>query len=237
MRLLALCLTLEWKLILSTRWSEMISAAVDEQAFILLRRNASGAIEGQHCRDDPSVADTLLAKPPVRRMFFVEDESAWTLTNVLLETLDRRLPHSTAVCLSGKGSGYMVKLQEHFPRPPKPGLLYAYLFDGDKRNEVGASANNRWPAFCLPTPGDPDDLFRACEGDVPQLASRLNVPEAELSRFLDSIEGRENHDWVNELATEYGRGKVLRVLAEMWVEGNREHLDEILEQLRAHVNG
>ena len=90
--------------------------------------------------------------------------------------------------------------------------------------------------ICLPTPGDPDDLFRACEGDVPQLASRLNVPEAELSRFLDSIEGRENHDWVNELATEYGRGKVLRVLAEMGWKAI-ENIDEILEQLRAHVNG
>lgn len=233
-RLLLICLERDWKLIVATHSSEMISVAAREDAFVLLRMNSSGLVEGRHCRDDPGLPDTLLAEPPVRRIFFVEDESAWILTTVLLEALDRRLLPSTAI-IWGKGAGYMGGLQKHFPRPPGSPLTYGYIFDGDQRDEVRASGADRWPAFFLPTDDDPDDLFRSCEEDVSQLAYRLNVPVEELTLFLDSIEGRENHDWVNDLGERYGRQKVLRVLAEMWSENHADERRDLLDQLGSHV--
>jgi hypothetical protein len=126
----------------------------------------------------------------------------------------------------------MAELQNHVPRPPRPEVSFALLFDGDQRLKIKSSARNRWPALFLPTDQDPDDLFKSVRADVPQLAARLNVLEGELSRFLDSIEGQDPHDWVNDLGERYGRPRVLRVLAEMWVEGNAIIVEPFLDELR-----
>lgn len=230
-RLLRICLDREWRLIVTTHSSEMIADALEEQAFVLLRTGDEGTAIATHCQDDPTVADTLLARPPIRHVFFVEDESAWMLAHVLIEAYDRRLARASAV-VWGNGSGYMVELQEHFPRPPQREIVYTYLFDGDKRAEVHESKQNRWPALFLPTDSDPDVLFRTLRADVPRLAAKLNVPDGELSRFLDTKEGVDAHDWVNDLGAEYGRPRVLRTLAELWVDRNESTVTSFFEALR-----
>ena len=230
-RLLKICLDRGWKMVVSTHSSEMIADALDEQAFILLRTDEDGATVATHCVDDPAVADTLLARPPIRHVFFVEDESAWMLARVLIESMDRRLARSSAI-VWGNGSSYMSELQEHFPRPPLLEISYAYLFDGDKRAEIGKSKQNRWPAFFLPTDDDPDLLYQTLRADVGTLAGRLNLPGGELARFLDSKEGADPHDWVNDLGAEYGRPQVLRVLAELWVERNEAAATAFTVELR-----
>lgn len=229
-RILKICLDRGWRLVVTTHSAEMISDALDEQAFVLLRADDEGVVVATHCLDDPTVADTLLARPPIRHVFFVEDESAWMLAHVLIETFDRRLARSSAI-VWGNGSGYLTELQAHFPRPPTLEISYLYLFDGDKRAEVQASKQNRWPALFLPTEDDPDALFRTLRTDVAKLAERLNVPEGELARFLDSKEGVDPHDWVNDLGEEYGRPRVLRTLAELWVESNETTVTSFLAEL------
>lgn len=230
-RLLKVCVDRGWRMVISTHASELITEAVGEQAFILLRTDENGAGLAIHSRDEPAAADTLLARTPIRHVFFVEDESAWMLARVLIETLDRRFARSSAI-VWGNGSGYLVELQEHFPKPPNPEIRYSYLFDGDKRAEVQASRAGRWPALFLPTAEDPDDLFKTARTDVPELAKRLNVPEGELSLFLDSKEGMDSHDWVNDLGEHYGRQQVLRTLAEMWVANNEAVANSFLDELR-----
>lgn len=230
-RLLKICLDRKWSVVLTTHASEIIRRAVEEEAFVLLRTDTDGGIVAVHCMDDPAAADTLLDVPPVRHVLFVEDESAWMLTRVLVESLDRRLARSVEL-VWGNGSGYMAELQEHFPSPPRPEIRYAYVFDGDKRGEIGVSKNNRWPALFLPTDDDPDELLRTARLDVPALALRLNVPEGELSRHLDSMEGLDAHDWVNGLGAKYERARVLRALAELWVEGNAAVVEPFLDDLR-----
>lgn len=230
-RLLRICLERDWQLVVTTHSSEMIADALEEQAFLLLRTSDKGIAIATHCQADPAVADTLLARPPIRHVFFVEDESAWMLARVLVEAYDRRFARASTV-VWGNGSGYMVELQEHFPRPPQPEIAYTYLFDGDKRKEVTESKQNQWPALFLPTDNDPDVLFQTLRTDVPCLAAKLNVPESELTRFLDTKEGLDAHDWVNDLGSEYGRPRVLRTLAELWVESNEQPVKSFLEALR-----
>lgn len=232
-RLLRVCMDRGWLLVVTTHSSEMIADALEEEAFVLLRTDDDGAAVATHCLDDPSVADTLLARPPIRHVFFVEDESAWVLANVLIEAFDRRLARSSAI-VWGNGSGYMTELQASFPRPPALEISYVYLFDGDKRAEVQASKPNRWPALFLPTDDDPDVLFRALRADIANLAKRLNIPRGELARFLDSKEGADPHDWVNDLGAEYGRPRVLRTLAELWVEANEAAVRLFVDELK-HV--
>ncbi|OII21324.1 hypothetical protein BIV04_11440 [Frigoribacterium sp. MCBA15_019] len=215
-RLLQLCLSRDWSLVLSTHSTEMIERALEREAFVLLRVDESGAIEATRSKDDPGAADTLMSPAPIRNILFVEDESAWMLCTVLMEAGDRRLPPVSSV-IWGKGAGYMVTLQEHFPRSPASMFSYSYVFDGDQRQHVKKSKTARWPALFLPTSQDPDELFVTNAQNVPELARRLNVPEHELSLFLDGKQGLDPHDWVNDLGVKYGRQKVLRVLAEMWV--------------------
>lgn len=229
-RVLKICLDRGWRAIISTHSSEMIEQGLEEEAFVLLRTEDDGEAVAVHCHDDSSVAETLLARPPVRHVFFVEDESAWILARVLIEKLDRRFSRSSSI-VWGNGSGYLSELQKHFPRPPDIDVRYTYLFDGDKRAEVQQSKKGRWPALFLPTEHDPDRLFQTAGGDVANLAARLNVPEGELSRFLDSKEGVDSHDWVNDLGARYGRSQVLRTLAEVWTEKNEVIVNMFLEEL------
>ena len=230
-RLLGVCLERGWNIVLATHSTEMIGQAVDEEAFVLLRTEDDGSMVSVRSADDPTVADSLLARPPIRHVVFVEDESAWNLARVLLETMDRRVASSTAL-VWGNGAGYMVELQRHVPRPPRPEISFAFLFDGDQRTKVKPSKRNRWPALFLPTDQDPDDLYKSVRSDVPQLAVRLNTPTGDLPLFLDSIEGQDAHDWVNDLGERYGRPRVLRVLAEMWVETNSAIVESFLDSWR-----
>lgn len=229
-RLLKICLERGWQLVTTTHSAEMISEALEEQAFLLLDTDEQGETFATHCLEDPTVADTLLARPPVRHVFFVEDESAWMLAQVLIETFDRRLARSSAI-IWGNGFGYMTELQEHFPRSPNFEISYTYIFDGDKRSDVKKSKSNRWPALFLPTDDDPDVLFKSLRTDKATLSRKLNVPEGELGRFLASKEGIDPHDWVNDLGQEYERSRVLRALAELWVENNETVIASFLEEL------
>lgn len=223
LRLLKVCLERHWNLVIATHASEIISEAVAADAFMLVRIDDSGTSVATHCSDDPTVAETLLARPPIRHVFFVEDESAWMLMRVLLERFDRRRIDSSAF-VWGNGYGYILQLREYFPKPPRPDIHYAYVLDGDKRKDVAKSEHGRWPLIFLPTEGDPDGLYRSAKNRAVDLADRLHVPEGELRRFLDSREGVDSHDWVNDLGEKYERQRVLRVLAEIWVE---EHPEDV----------
>ena len=222
-RLLKICLKRDWSLMITTHSSEMIGQAVEEDAFVLLSTGDDGEPTAAYSVDDPTIADRLLATPPIRNVFFVEDESASTLLRVLLEAYDKRVSASTEI-VWGKGSGYMVGLQQHLPRAPNGAIRMALVFDGDKRIEVQESTSKQWPALFLPTEGDPDDLFKTARGDVAGFASRISVPVGELSRFVDSLEAHDPHDWVNDLGDRYGRQRVLRALAELWAARNQDEV-------------
>lgn len=231
-RLLRICRDRNWSLVLSTHSAEMIDLALAEQAFVLLRSEEDGTTSSVHSIDDPTAADRLLARPPVRHIVFVEDESAWHLSRALIEALDIRLANSTLI-VWGNGAGYLTELQTHLPRPPRPEIRFVVLFDGDQRQQVTPASGNRWPALFLPTEQDPDELFKSNRTDVQGLASRLNTAASGLKTFLDSIEGQDPHDWVNDFGQEYGRPNVLRTLAELWIERNPAIVGAYLKELRA----
>lgn len=230
-RLLAICLKRGWRIILSTHSTEMIDRAVDEQGFVLLRNDERYGTVAFHSADEPSAADELVARPPIRHVFFVEDESAHVLATVLMESLDRKLAFS-AVGIWGSGAGDLTKLHKHLPKPPNSVIRFTYLYDGDKRDELPSPSTNRWPALCLPTDEDPDDLFMQAGGAIDELSIRLHVPTTELASFLDTMEAVNAHDWVNALGNRYGRQRVLRVLAELWADSNESAVSEFTGELR-----
>lgn len=229
-RLQKTCLKRGWNVVLTTHSTEMIAGSVERSAFILLRVNERGETVATHVRDDPSVSGALLGRPPVSRLLFVEDESASALTAVLLEALDRSLARSSVV-LWANGSGDLDSLRRHLPHAPRTGLEFWFLYDGDKRDEVNPRDGDRWPALFLPTVHDPDELLRSVRIMPAALAERLKVPLGELQAALDAMEGMDRHDWVNGLGEQYGRARVLRCLAEVWVEENGDLVEEFSNSL------
>ena len=229
-RVLQLCLKRGWRAVLTTHSEEMISRALEQKAFTLLRIDDDGATVAAHAADDPGVANSLLARPPIEHVIFCEDESAWYLTRALIEYADRQLLHATTV-VWGSGNGYLSKLHEHLPRPPRADIRFAFAFDGDQREQVD-HAEGRWPAVFLPTGEDPDTLFKKA-ADSMSVATKLGRSQEEVARRLDAIEGNDAHDWVNGLATEFGRVQVLTGLSAIWAEQNPEEATAFVDRLRA----
>lgn len=232
-RLLAICQKRDWRMVISTHSEEMISSAVDHGAFLLLRMGAGGSTDAFHSQDDPTIADTLLARPPIERVLFVEDESAWYLCRALLDQGDRALSKTTSL-VWGDGNGYMNQLRSSLPRPPEPELAFAVVPDGDQRGKMSdAPVKGRWPLHFLPSNDDPDDLFRTLKDDSTALAEALRVDQAELQRKLDDLEGEDAHDWVNRLGEAYGRPHVLTVLSTSWAQTHADESVAFAELVRA----
>ncbi|MHC9295974.1 AAA family ATPase [Mycobacterium sp. LTG2003] len=228
-RVLRICLTRRWRVIISTHSEEMIHQARAENGFLLLRSDAAGESVSVFLSDDPSAADSLLSRPPIRHVFFCEDESAWFLTRAILEAGSNYLARASTV-VWGSGEGYMQSLRSCLPKSPRPDIYFAFVFDGDQRGKVEASKPSEWPTMFLPGDSDPDTLMKSL--DVTDLAEALSVDTARLEVFLDSIEGADVHDWINKLGDEYGRQFVLRTLSVSWCEKNPESVAEFLAQLR-----
>jgi hypothetical protein len=228
-RVLQLCFRHGWKVVLTTHSEEVISQALEQRAFTLLRVDEHGATVAEHAADDPNVGNTLLTRPRVEHVIFCEDESAWYLTRALIEYADRQLLHGTTV-VWGTGNGYLSKLYEYLPRPPRADIRFALAFDGDQRGNLD-ERDSRWPAVFLPTNDDPDTLFKTLARDPGSLAAKLGRSKDDVARCLDAIEGNDPHDWVNDLGTEFGRVQVLAGLAAIWVEQNPSEASQFVADL------
>ncbi|MBL0705083.1 ATP-binding protein [Sinomonas cellulolyticus] len=226
-RLQRICLDRNWRMVLTTHSGEVIDRAQKESALIVLSTDATGGIKATYSRDDLTAADGLLGRSAVRYELFVEDESAYYLARALIAILGYGIAQTFSLVWGG-GNGYMVALQGSLPAPARPLIKHAYLFDGDQRSRVGDSPTRRWPALFLPTEADPDTLFKEAGRDTERLAIRLGVSESSLIREIESHEGKDAHDWVNDVAARFGRPVFLQAISELWVEQNPETVEAFL---------
>lgn len=229
----------KWRLVISTHSADIISAAVTHDSFLFLEVGQDGVLEATPSRDDPHIGDLLLARPEIRHVVFVEDESAFHLARALILGMDRRVSGSISL-VWGNGYGYMRGLQKHLPQAHHQEIGYVLVFDGDQRPALSApatrdgtgedaprgeaAAGNQdseaapWQAVYLPTEADPDKLFKTLASSRQLLAERLGRSTTELNRVLSTLEGKDAHDWVNGVATGIDRPHTLAVLAALWVE-------------------
>lgn len=228
-RLQNICLKRRWSLVVSTHSPDVIESASNAESLAVLSIDEKGALSATHVTDVPTVADTLLSAPPVRFEVFVEDETAYYLARALFGKLGNRASQGISVVWS-RGQGYMVKLQDHLPVPPRPAIGHICLFDGDQRSKVQRSNSRQWPALFLPTESDPDSLLKDA-ADSHALASRLGISADEITREIQAREGMDPHDWVNQLGDRFGRPRFLAAVAEVWVEHNPELTEEFIKEL------
>jgi energy-coupling factor transporter ATP-binding protein EcfA2 len=224
-RLQDVCLRRNWDLVVSTHSEEMIRTACANNGLLLLRRGDRSVIESARSWVDGSeIAAELLSEPPVDLVLFCEDESAAALARSLLRAGAEDRGRSVTVVWNN-GHGYLTALSQHLPRYPRMKVKFGLVFDGDQRGHGGKSdQSSGWQSIFLPTYQDPDDLFKSLAPDSGRLAAHLQINEAVVTAWLDSLEGSDKHDWVNGLCDKHGvRMTVLDALADLWV---ADHPDE-----------
>lgn len=221
-----------WRVVISTHSADIIADAVSLSAFIYLDIDHEGNTVSTHSSEDPTVADVLLARPPIKQVLFVEDETAHYLTQALLATSGHDVVATTSV-VWGRGSGNLKALGDHLPRREQNSLRYAFVYDGDQRGKtfIPANSSDRWPAVFLPTSLDPDTLISRIN-DVESLSRRLGQATASVARVLGVLEGSDPHDRVNGLADRFGRQLVLRALSALWVEENNAEAESFIADLQ-----
>jgi hypothetical protein len=231
-RILKLCDERRWRVLVTSHSEELIQLAVENEAFTLLRTNDSGLTIAEHSAQDSRIAERLVPHPTIDALLFVEDESAHALTAAVLQRVDRGLARRVAITW-GNGHGYLRELVKHVPAPPKPEMKFAFVFDGDQRSAPPDEPEIRhWPAVYLPTEQDPDELFRDLRSSPDELSARLGTDREHLERVLESLEGSDAHDWVNDLGDEFGRPLTLHVLSTLWVEQNAGEAEAFVQALR-----
>jgi len=225
--LLETCITGGRPLVIASHSMELIQPALDANAAIMLTDMAPqvSSVLGPSPELAERVAGVYGRTQEVDRIFFLEDEAAFMLWQEMIRTVDPRL-WRTSRFLWCTGYGDLEKLWSHLPHPKVQiaGLpVFAFVADGDKEASVetalnkarkGNSQRDYWPFLCLP--GDPDVLMKAAA--IPQssfISERLGLSLGELEGFLESKQGREAHNWVEDMLgfTQQPRQEVLRALA------------------------
>lgn len=231
-RLLSICRARGWRMVLTTHSDELIRRAANRGALMILGVDQEGDISAEYSDDDPDIAEHLLTRSPTENVLFVEDESAWHLASAALRAHSRPLWRSTNV-VWGAGHGGLRALHVNLPRERKPDLRFAMVFDGDQRGTAPEQAGWHWPIGFLPTDRDPDQLFRSLKDSPTDLATALSTTEVELQRVLATLEGVDDHDWVNDLGEVFGRQVTLAALARLWVSAHSDESNAFVEELLA----
>lgn len=224
-----ICLRRKWTLVLTTHSEEMIDAAVEHDAFLLLRVDGQGDTEILDTATIPDIATEVLASLPLEQIIFVEDEIAAVLLKAAIHSVSPARLTGTEI-VWGNGHGYIRELIKHIPRPPKPRVRFAFVLDGDQRKsppDLGAG----WPRTYLPTDSEPDDLLRSASSELLEHAAVLGVSRTQMSVFLDSIDGENSHDWVIKVGDKYERRRVLTSLAELWVRSHPQQCRTLVDAI------
>ncbi|MEX5236136.1 hypothetical protein [Kocuria arenosa] len=225
-----LCLRRGLTLILSTHSEEMIGTSLDHEAFLMLRVDDTGETEILDGPETPALASELLARSPLEQVIFVEDEVAASMLEAAIARVDPGYKDRVEI-VWGNGHGYMRELIKNLPKPPKPRVRFAFVFDGDQRNDPPEPGSG-WPVTFLPTEKEPDELLRSVKAELPANAHLFGTNVTQMSVFLDSLEGENSHDWLIKLGNRYERRRALPTLSALWVQSHQEECASLLEAIR-----
>ncbi|MGX1695333.1 hypothetical protein ACWIBQ_08145 [Microbacterium keratanolyticum] len=225
-----ICLRRKWTLVLSTHSDEMIDAAVEHDAFVLLRVDEHGETEILDTATIPEVATEVLARLPLDQIIFVEDEVAAILLRAAIHAVAPTSLGGIEI-VWGNGHSYMRELIKHVPRPPRPRVRFGFVFDGDQRN-TPPDPGTGWQRSYLPTDAEPDEILRSARSGLLEQASMFGTSATQMSLFFDTLDGENSHDWVIKVGDKYERRRVLTTLAEIWARSHREDCQTLFDAIR-----
>lgn len=179
--------------------------------------------------------DTVLgSKPRFSGLLLVEDKAAREFVLALLERLSPDIARTNQVIDMGSHSDISVILNR-FPHTAK-WLAIVGIYDGDQRGE---DISPNWPYLFLPGTAGPERLLRDAV-NAAQLSAALSRPESSINLALSSLEGNDDHDWLEGLGPALGipYERVMAALVETWLNSpsSAELANELIKKIHQKMN-
>ncbi len=219
--------------IVVTTHSPSIVDQIPLESITLLSRGAAGVT----VIDTPSrfQLDEVLDKShSYSGVLFVEDLVAQAFLSSVLSRMALDI-HQRYELLISEGEATLSQLKNCFP-PDSAWLEVAVIYDGDQRQR---QEKGKIPQGFLPGAASPESLlWETARANQQRLADGVSRPLPDVTVVLDALEGRERHDWLDELA---GRLRVekhilIDVLAAICLDTNeqvRKEAADLIAMIRA----
>lgn len=163
-----------------------------------------------------------------RAVIFVEDKCARAMAQALIRYYDPDLLAEVEVRQLKDASGVRGALEF-----PKTGdwLTVTALLDG---NERLSATEHEWKYSYLPSTDPPDTLVRSSVvADHEAFAMRLGIDEERLRIAMSKAQGRNDHDWLEEVSRESGAeySSFIAVALELWLDNPANELATYMDWL------
>lgn len=183
-------------IVTTTHAPSILSAVPLENTHLLHYSSGSFSVSSEVRESD--IYRALGVEVPLRGIAIVEDQVSQEFTIRLLDELRFELLREIDVCVGGD-VGKVVQAVNAIPTDLRRVAVVGIL-DADQNEPTGTA----WPVICLPGTESPEACMRsAATSDAMSLAELLGRDPLEVSAALANCEGKENHDWLLELAREF----------------------------------
>lgn len=111
------------------------------------------------------------------------------------------------------------------------------VYDGDMRGSPNVKFDKiNWKYLFLPGNTNLEEEFKSFTRDLSKrnlIAEKLDIKTTDFSRILSHIEGKEKHDWFNELyrQTDTHISHLVKVFTKLWIESNQEEVEQFFEEI------
>ena len=168
--------------------------------------------------------------PPLSCIIFVEDEMAKRFCGALLERFDSSFARRASI-ERRNGEGEIKKALE-ITKSLSQRVKFLGLFDGDMRNSIPDDLQS--VSACLPGSTSIEEIFREMVTTDPEPLSQASGNN-QLSTILANLEGKDCHDWYEEMGKELGltKDQLFHLLFRIWIQNddNKRAAEETYDAL------
>lgn len=171
---------------------------------------------------------------PIDLLLAVEDRAARVFVSLLIARIDHALSVQVEVIDLG-GDGNITNLRKAFPARLKSVTLVG-AYDGDMREKMGSAAQGP-PLIFLPGHVSIEESFKQLSQTHTRVfAEKLGHSVDALELALTAVNGRNPHDWLEDLAATLHRtyDQLMMAAFECWysLEGNQQEARGFVSELR-----
>ena len=173
----------------------------------------------------------------------VEDRASREFARLLIARTDNTLSVRAEI-MDAKSESDITKLRQLIPRRLRS-LSVVGAYDGDMKEKIAEldeeKKKQEWPFIFLPGTMAVEEIFQQLAKESPALfAEKLGRTQDDFEVALASMQGKDHHDWLEELAKLLGVNYDQLMLAgfECWYssETGKAHANVFVDQLKAAIN-
>jgi predicted ATPase len=179
-------------IILTTHSAGIVSKIPSEHVRLLYRSGNTVTVISDPSRSQ--LNSIVGMKKQYSGLLIVEDRAARVFAKTWLSKIAPEILQEFDV-VDANSNSVVMNILKIFPSIKWLKLIG--LLDGDQRDQAVEAS---WPCTFLPGNLCPEqDLRAAAEADVAKMASRLSRTPADLAFIFSQLEGKDHHDWFEEL--------------------------------------